>query len=406
MRFSHVDFSDTTIDSHPLGAQLPRATGATPSVQEGCHAFRSFAAPADLPNDIKHYWTTDQPLLSLHVTSFADATLVGLTFPHSLSDAMGTAELVRAWSSVVAGKSCNVKPLQGTWEDALDGVGTRKDEAALGKFVLEDQQTRRMALAAFIGRFVWDVTTRRSIKQRHIYLPAKFMRHLRREVEAEKRLGRRRPGGGAAGPAFVSDGDLILAWGARMVMSSRSWRGCSAVICNVFDLRGRLEGVFSPAGAYLQNLILPATTVLSREDAAAATTGEVAVRLRQSIADQTSDMQARRLMRVAREWFASMGTMPLFAGWDSRVIACTNWAKARLLDAADVGPAAVAGPAARTAETPGRPVMYWGTTMSTTDNPRDCFVIYGKDSLGNYWVHGYLRQETWDLVQQDLHRFH
>jgi hypothetical protein len=43
--------------------------------------------------------------------------------------------------------------------------------------------------------------------------------------------------------------------------------------------------------------------------------------------------------------------------------------------------------------------------MGTSDNPRDTFVIYGKDAEGNYWVHGYLRQETWDLIQEEFEQY-
>ncbi|OHW97439.1 hypothetical protein CSPAE12_03883 [Colletotrichum incanum] len=411
VKFSHVDCSDTEIGSHHLASQLPTSTGSTPSVQEGCHAFRTFALPADLPNNIDHYWKTDQPLLSLHITSFANATLVGFTFPHSLSDAMGTSELLKAWSNVVAGKSCLVKPLQGTHVDVLGDVGTNLDQkASRGEFVLERQQTRAFSLLSFIGRYIWDITTRRSIKTRHIYLPAKYMRHLRHGVEEELK---RRNGGAVP---FVSDGDLITAWGSRMVMSSSPWKNCSAVICNVFDLRGRLKNTFTPGSTYLQNLILPATTVLSKEEAATATTAQIALGLREAIVEQTEDVQARRLMRLARQWFASMGMMPLFARWDSRVIACTNWTKAKFLDAADFGPTALVNSGkyksssnSRKATTdgarPGRPVMYWGTTLSVTDSPRDTFVIYGKDAVGNYWVHAYLREETWDLIQRELLSF-
>ncbi|GKT60936.1 lysR family regulatory protein [Colletotrichum tofieldiae] len=411
VKFSHVDLSDTRIEIHHLASQLPVSTGSLPSVQEGCHAFRTFALPADLPNNIDHYWKNDQPLLCLHVTSFANATLVGFTFPHSLSDAMGTSELLKAWSNVVAGKSCLVKPLHGTHVDVLGDVGTAFDKKASGgEFVLERQQTRAFSLLSFIVRYVWDVTTRRSIRTRHIYLPAKYMRHLRHSVEEELRRKNR----GVA--PFVSDGDLITAWGSRMVISSSPWRNCSAVICNVFDLRGRLKNTFTPGGTYLQNLILPATTVLSRDETANATTAQIAWGLRKAILEQTEDVQARRLMRLARQWFASMGMMPLFAGWDSRVIACTNWTKAKFLDAADFGPTALVslgnhkpnGPtrkAVAEGARPGRPVMYWGTTLSVTDSPRDTFVIYGKDAAGNYWIHAYLREETWDLIQKELLSF-
>ncbi|KAG9254337.1 uncharacterized protein F5Z01DRAFT_686952 [Emericellopsis atlantica] len=410
VRFSHVDCGNAKIDSHPLASQLPRPTGSTPSVQEGCRAFRSFASPAHLPNNIKHYWENDEPLLCLHVTSFADATLLGFTFPHSLADAMGTSELLKAWANLVSGKVHLVKPLQGTQHDVLDGVGTALDkEASLGEFVLERQQTGAISLISFMARYMWDVMTCRSIETRHIYLPASYIKTLRQgfELELKKVNDDVVP--------FVSDGDLITAWGSRMVIRSSSWRNCSAAICNVFDLRRRLKATFTPGQTYLQNLILPATVVLSKDEASTATTGQIALRMRQAIVEQTSDAQARRLMRLARQWFTKMGMMPLFARWDSRIMAFTNWTNARFLDAADLGPTALVDTGnsksdmhARNAEAdgpgPGRPVMYWGTTLSVTDNPRDTFVIYGKDKGGNHWLHAYLRRETWDLIQAEFQR--
>ncbi|KAF9873288.1 putative lysr family regulatory protein [Colletotrichum karsti] len=404
VRFSHLDDSTMSIDSHPLASQLPKPTGTLPSVQEGCHAFRTFALPSDLPNNIEHYLNNDEPLLCLRVTSFADATLVGFTFPHSFADVMGTSELVEAWSNMVAGRGHLVKPLEGTQNDVLDTVGTKHDrKSTAGEFLLERQQTRGLSFLSFMARYLWDVTTRPSIQARHVYLPANYMTHLRRVVEQELKT----INNGVV--PFVSDGDLITAWGSRMVMSSNSWRNCGAVICNVFDLRGRLEKVFIPGAAYLQNLILPSTTVLSREEATAATTAQIALRLRQAIVEQTSDEQTRRLMRLAREWFAHPGTMPLFANWNSRVVACTNWTRARLMDAANLGlPTSGDGggiSVGGTASEETRPVMYWGTTLSVTDNPRDTFIVYGKDAAGNYWLHAYLRQETWDLIVADLEEF-
>ncbi|KAK1533376.1 BCL5p [Colletotrichum paranaense] len=413
VRFSHVDHLNTNIDSHPLASRLPKATGSTPSLQEGSPAFKSFAAPVDLRKNTNHYLRSDEPLLCLHVTSFADATLVGLTYPHSLADAMGISELLKAWSNIIVGKSYLVKPLQGTYRDVLDSAGTDHDkEVSQREFALESKQTRGVALVSFIARYVWDIATRRTVQARHIYLPANYLRHLRQGVEQELKETH----GGVV--PFVSDGDLITAWGSRLVMSSRPWKRCSAVICNVFDIRRRLEDTFAAEGPYLQNLILPATTVLSRQEAADATTAQIAQHLRQAIAEQTSDMQTRSLLRLARNWFAALGTMPLFARWDSRVIACSNWTKAKFLDAADISSAAsgdvgehkpctgvVGNSAADAAQDHVRPVMFWGTTMNADDKTRDAFMIYGKDESGNYWVQGFLRKESWALIEEEFRRF-
>ncbi|OHF03206.1 hypothetical protein CORC01_01590 [Colletotrichum orchidophilum] len=411
VRFSHIDYLDIDIDSHSLASRLPKPTGSKPSLHEGSHAFKVFAAPENLPKDVGHYLKSDEPLLCLQITSFADATLVAFTFPHSLADAMGTSELLKAWSNIVMGKSHLVKPLQGIHYDVLDSVGTDLDKkVSQGNFVLEGQQTRGLSLISFIARYVWDILTRRNVQSRHIYLPANYLMHLRQGVEQDLK----EHNGGVV--PFISDGDLITAWGSRLVMSSRSWKRGSAVICNVFDVRRRLENTFTPAGPYLQNLMLPATTILSRQEAATATTAQIAQRLRQAITEQAGDVQTRRLMRLARKWFSTLGTIPLFARWDSRMIACSNWTKAKFLDAADSSSAASGdvgkdkvcarvGHSAASAAQGDRPVMFWGTTLNANDKTRDAFMIYGKDELGNYWVQGFLRQETWDLIREELRQY-
>lgn len=397
-----------TMDAHPLASRLPKKTGNKPSIHEGCHAFREFSIPSILPNNIKHYLSTDEPLICLHVNSFTDGTIVSFTFPHSLSDAMGTSDLLRAWTRVLY--DGNAESLDMDFEGARDDisaqVGDADDKIAKRtRFVLDDQQTTGMSLIAFLGRYGLDSLINRNIETHHIYLPANFMAHLRRKAARELRtVGKEN----TAQPApFVSDGDLITAWGSRMVLSSSSSKG-TAVICNVFDMRkrlGLLGSSHSRAKAYLQNLILPSTTLLTTEEAGSLGVSQIALKIRDSIVEQTSEDQVRSLMRIARTWFSSLGSMPLFASWDTtRIIACTNWSKARFLDRADFGPAAITTQE-KSSVSRAKPVGFWGTTLAVDDNPRDTFVIYGKDQDGDYWVHAYLRRETWQLIKTELDQF-
>lgn len=321
---------------------------------------------------------------------------------------MGFASLLEAWSSVLRAQNTTALEVQieGASKDVTASVGTTEDKVAQDtRFVLEDQQTTGLSLLYFIVRYLWDVLTHRNIRTHHIYLPARFLRHLRDEAEAEFKRDHRVEGPTAP---FVSDGDLITAWGSRMVLSSAPPKG-SAVICNIFDLRSRLRHLkpssTSRAAAYLQNLILPSVTLLTASEAQNINVSQIALRVRSAIEEQTSDAQVRGLMRLARTWFASLGMMPLFARWDTtRIIACTNWTKARLLDKADFGLATAVAyeniPASQAL-----PVAYWGTTLAVHDNPRDVFVIYGKDHQGDYWVHAYLRQETWDRIVSEFHQY-
>lgn len=398
VRFSHVSY-EMPVKEHHLGNQLPRQTGQFPSIQEGCHTFRAFSVPPDLPNNIKHYLTTDEPLLSLRIVSFKDATLVSITFPHAVTDAMGTSSLLQAWSSMLAGLPDQIPPVLGAKEDILASVGTRDDKEAQKPHALEHRRIRGLSLLSLIVRVVWDYFTRRNIHARTIYLPADLLAELRQSAQESQP----EPHPGKTGPPFLSDGDLITAWGAQMVISSRA-KKTPAVIFNVFDLRSRIKGLFDPAGVYLQNLILP-TMVDLPAVGGDMSVGYIARRIRHAIVEQATDKQARRLMRVTRAAIASTGMMPLFGSPDATIIACTNWSKARFREAANFGPAVLPGRSATALPSEadsrlGTCVAFSGTTMGTSDNPRDTFVIYGKDDAGNYWLHAYLRQETWDLIQE------
>jgi hypothetical protein len=398
VRFSHVSY-EIHLKEHRLGGQLPQQTGQFPSIQEGCHTFRPFSVPPDLPNNIRHYLTTDEPLLSLRIVSFTDATLVSITFPHAVTDAMGTSSLLRAWSSMLAGLPDQILPVLGAKEDILASVGTPDDKEAQKPHALEHRRIRGLSLLSLIFRVVWDHFTRRNIHARTIYLPADCVAGLRESAQENQP----EPRPEKTDAPFLSDGDLITAWGAQMVISSRA-KKTPAIIFNVFDLRSRIKGLFDPAGVYLQNLILPTTVDLPVVDGNMPV-GYIARHIRHAIVEQATDKQARRLMRITRAAIASTGMMPLFGSPDATIIACTNWSKARFREAAHFGPAVLPSRSATALPSPtgsrlGTCVAFSGTTMGTSDNPRDTFVIYGKDDEGNYWLHAYLRQETWDLIQE------
>lgn len=407
IHFAHVEFS-VDMGDHPLASRLPKKTGNKPSIHEGCHVFREFSIPSTLPNNVNHYLCTDEPLICLQINSFTDGTLVSVTFPHVLSDAMGTADFIQAWAHILNNQNLDnlTMQLEGSTEDVVASVGVTEDEIAQNtRFVLEDRQMTGFPLLVFAARYAFDILTRRNIEARHIYLPASFLTYLRRQAEKEFRLDNEYE---TRSMPFVSDGDLITAWGSRMVLSSAPAKGAAA-ICNVFDMRKRLN-LLNPspavrASTYMQNLILPSTTLLTAEEARSFSVYQIALMVRKAVVEQTSDAQVRSLMRIARTWFAGLGSMPLFGGWNTtRIIACTNWTKAEFLMRADFGSAAETDSGKRCVRQV-RPVAYWGTTLAVSDNPRDTFVVYGKDADGDYWVHAYLRKETWNFIESELDQF-
>ena len=148
-------------------------------------------------------------------------------------------------------------------------------------------------MLAFAVRYAWDLLTRRNIQARTIFLPASFLSRLRQTAQDQLSLELT-----SEGPPFLSNGDLIMAWCSRMIMSSRS-RQRPAIICNVFDLRSRLSNLSTPGGSYLKNLVLPASVFLTATEVSTSSFGQIALSLRRAIVEQTSDTQIRRLIRAS-----------------------------------------------------------------------------------------------------------
>lgn len=387
IRFSRVSF-DSKIDLHPTTCRLPRTTGDIPSVHEGYTAFRGMTIPEDCRQDMQYYLGTDEPMIRLHVVSFADATLVSLIFPHALTDIMGFSGLLRAWSDVLAGQQA--QDLLGMREDALDGVGM-VSEKVQAPHVLEHIQIKGLSLVLFATRLFWDFITKRNVSSRTIYLPATFISRLRQNVKEE---------GAPDHVPFLSDSDLITAWGSRALLASKG--SGPAMIYNILDMRGRLSALSSTAGTYVQNLVVPMVVYLPELGPSLPTIGYLAQRNRQSITEQATDTQLQRLMRLSRKSYASTGFVSVFGKWDAKGAKFSNWSRARLGEAADFSPAVVPTSVnAHSHEKICLPASYWGTS-TLEDKLRDRFAVYGKDQEGNYWLQGVLRDETWKYIQREF----
>lgn len=381
VRFSHVSF-DVKIDLHPLACRLPRTTGVVPSVQEGYTEFRGLTTPDDRLQSLSNYLKTDEPIIHLHVVSFLDCTLVSLILPHVVTDIMGVKALVKAWSEVLAGRPRPV--LLGARQDPLKGAGIPSDKEAQWPHSLEHQQIKGFSLAVYVAQQMWSRLTKRNDPVRTIFLPAEFVAGLRKELEDE---------------TFLSDCDLVTAWMSRAIIASKG--PSAAAIFGMFDLRSRLTELTSTAGLYVQNLILPFTISLPELGSSPPTLGYIAKRIRHCITEQATDIQARRLLRMTRETYASNGLMPFFGHPNALTIIHSNWTKGRFPEEADFSPAVI--PAA-SAKGGGLPVSFWGTS-SLDHKLQNLFIVLGKDTQKNYWLHACLNDKTWSHIQNQFGAF-
>ncbi|KKA21157.1 LysR family regulatory protein [Rasamsonia emersonii CBS 393.64] len=91
---------DMSIKDHPLASRLPKMTDR-PSLVGSTTEFSPLVRSADAPKKLEDWLYSDFPQLPIHVVSFNDATLLTVTFMHTLTDAMGNA-VVSAFTFVPA----------------------------------------------------------------------------------------------------------------------------------------------------------------------------------------------------------------------------------------------------------------------------------------------------------------
>ncbi len=111
----HVDMN---VADYEKTKDFPTSNGDV-SIWPNPHIFVSLAASSDAPKITKDLLLGDTPQISLRITSFNNATIVALTWPHTLMDIMGQKAFVQAWSLVVNGRDSEVPPVLSAHNDPL-----------------------------------------------------------------------------------------------------------------------------------------------------------------------------------------------------------------------------------------------------------------------------------------------
>ncbi|KAH7129549.1 hypothetical protein B0J13DRAFT_509917 [Dactylonectria estremocensis] len=383
-----------SIAEHDLGSQLPKATGG-PSIQPGPTSFGHFNTRPDGPLTLQDYICSDRPILSLQVTSFTDATIVTVVWPHAVTGALGFKEILSAWSRALRDES-SIPPLLGARKDILDRAGTESDAHA--PYSLASNEIKGWGFVKFVSRMLWNVFWRPTVDSRALCLPRHFMSQLRM-----KSLKELEDIHGADNVPFLSEGDVLTAWAARFVARNRG-RTCPGLIFNPLDITSRLELDWKTEGVYVQNLVGAMYTTVDADVLLNKSLGELAHAIRLSIQQQATDEQIRAQLRI----FRSLGhekSEPLYGDSDSQLIAFSNWTKFDLFNAVDFSPAvSKASSPIRSGVPLGKPTYMHCASLGENRFQRNCFAITGKDLDGNYWISAFLYPEDWeglnDYMQQ------
>ncbi|KAJ5470153.1 hypothetical protein N7530_007510 [Penicillium desertorum] len=385
------------IEDHQLAKTLPKATEA-PSIQPGPQEYRVFAAREDAPATLEDFIYKDTPQLSLHVTSFNDATLVGLSWPHTLMDVMGQQALLRGWSLVLAGRESEVPPMLGAREDAVCVAADAPEEPE--EFRVREKRLRGWGMLVFGFRFVWDMLWNQIVETRTIFLPKRVVNGLRRQAQddlAVQDMGEVKP--------FISEGDVLTAWAARAVACSLP-QPRPVTVLHALNARFRLPSLVQASGVYVQNMAVAAFTFLSPE-IATGPLGPIALENRRHLMEQSTEAQVVAFLHELRRGSKAGSDPALLCGESNAVlIPFTNWTRADFFKVVDFSPAIV-----RVGETgqsrsnpPGTMVFHHAQSMRQSPAARNVFVVLGKDNNDNYWVTGVLLPSAWAKIEEELNR--
>ncbi|KAJ4165086.1 hypothetical protein LMH87_006733 [Akanthomyces muscarius] len=391
--FTKQDFSSVNLNDHNLAKHLPEPRDAAYSQSiAGDMDFRSFAVPKGFPSDMKQFVATKAPQIALLTTSFKDATLVSVVWPHTLFDGVGLTHLLHGWSLQLAGKGDEISPVLGAKEDVLDALDN--DTQLAGGTFAGPKLVSGLDLVLFIVFFLWHRLFYTPRDTRQIFLPRSAVDRI--TLEAKKH----------AGDTFITEGDAISAWVVKAITSAEP-EPHPVTVMHLVNGRGRLSCLAGSGGIYLQNIVSTAFCHLPPQ-VSSASTGEIAVESRRQIMEQSSEQQMTLLLRRVRESLRSKkrAKLEFLETPHSRVIFTNNLTKAAYVQTADFSPAVIrrGQDDARRQNPTGTMVNYLHLVVKGHIRATDNFYVIGKDHGDNYWLMATVSDKAWVKFDESLAR--
>ncbi|KAK3317261.1 LysR family regulatory protein [Cercophora scortea] len=403
------------IDAHPEASRLARpqdfATADRPAVFStsfaAAPAFRAFIRTPGFPERLDDWLYSDSPQLGIRTIVFADATLVTISFLHSLMDMMGMHAIMEAWTAVLRGEEDKVKPFEGFAHDALAGLGKPTVTAPLQKYVFTDTLLVGWSWILFGLRYL--LTTEwlwhRREEERLIFLPGKHLTQMRNQAMAELTAANSKPEPNTP-PPFISEGDVIFAWWTRVALRAEKPSPSRTInLRNTYCCRSLLAEmgyIPSATSALVTNAVFATLTFLTVGQVLTKPLSFTANEIRKSLLQQRNVEQLHALIAIQRRVLEEEHHPALFGDPTMRMMMMSNWVKADLF-AVDFSAAVVSMGMAleKRANLVGRPSCVQGTGTKAYAT-RNTGVVIGKDARGDFWLLYTLRKKAWKGVEREL----
>ncbi|KAJ5485284.1 hypothetical protein N7539_005272 [Penicillium diatomitis] len=395
---------DMPILSHPQASRMP----SKPQTH-GIHvlgrmsSFTSITKHPNAPCVLQDYLSADVPQLFIHVLKFTDTTLITVTFPHTLFDAMSLSYFLKAWTSILSGRKDQVPPFLGFNEDVFAAAS---EPVPAEQHVLYNQTCGNLKLGVFAFCREWEAYWYPQVEDRAVVIPHAYIERLRAKALKELRIQTPKGLGPDSNPSnevFISEGDIILAWLCKALgIAMDAYPSTQVCIANVFDARSILG--ISQRGAYIGNGTIPCVTILRAQNLQEDPVSSLALRVRQSLLEQRDKSQVYAMDAMRRKAKKETGFLPVVGDPRHIPMMGTNWYRARLFDL-DFSAARVRVDDGLRSEKPCKPVYInnAGPDPLTARSIRNFFTVIGKDGDGNWWFQILARATAWKKIEEVLH---
>ncbi|KAH9846780.1 hypothetical protein C2E23DRAFT_872203 [Lenzites betulinus] len=321
------------------------------------------------PHDVDALLREDVPITHIHITTFDDATLVGLYVPHILSDGHGVAAIVRALTAILSGEN-PPPPLEHTDPFLSYSQAPLTAPAPYGWRVLSLIET-----VMIYTRALWEWAFDNDLENREVFFPASDVARIK--GDAMKDIRREH---GENTDIYVSSSDAILAF----CLKCKHPPTASNAPLNVFYTAG-LRNVLSLPGPFLHNAVcMVITPTLPVSAVSEMSLGALALHIRRTLESQTTPVAVETWLRWRLQ--NTRRKKAFFDPWRGQWDVVTNWREMRLMDVDFSG----ALPELRV-----RCLYVWGNGIQPIPL-RNWIGIWADDPSGGIWMSGFFPRRVWE----------
>jgi len=349
------------------------------------------------PTKLEQWIEQGHPGLSVHVVSFTDATLVTLSWNHVFFDALGRQDFLLAWQAVLNGKDDEVLRFIPYEEDPLLSLA---EGANPRDHVLYGLALTGIWFVLFVMSFIYEVVVHSKEAGRMVRFPKAWVEDLRENAMAELRTK-----GVAEKDAFLSHGDVLLAFWAKTTLAAQHLRPSQPLyMINAMNLRGASEEVPVPGKvAYIGNAATGSITISTAAEIERSSVGELASRIREDLKKQRAPDQVKAQVAWQLQCYDKGARAPLAGHWNQLMFSWSNWSRAKFYDV-DFSSAVVKtglSDSERSTKV-GQPSLIMNGGHTNGISLRNGGPLIGQDANGDWWANWVMRAEAWPQVEEAL----